>query len=105
MLATMPEAEKLQGQELYEAVTGAALLRKEERCANRCGYCWHDRVQRCICKRACPHSLRTAVNVKVLVLMHSKARLRDLLLPPPLPTSDPNPNPRRSTSTRATTRS
>ena len=73
------------------AVTGAALVRKEQRCTNRrCEYCWHDRAQRCMCHRARPHSLHTTVNVKVLVLMHSKeylnpgtdAKLLLAMLPP-----------------------
>jgi hypothetical protein len=83
-------SEELQGEELYESVTGAALVRKEQRCTNRCEYCWHDLTQRCMCHHARPHSLHTTVNVKVLVLMHSKeylnpgtdAKLLLAMLPP-----------------------
>ena len=71
----MASADEPRGEALYEAITGAAVARKEQRCANRCSHCWHDRVQRCICHRAPPRSLRTTVNVKVLVLMHSKEYL------------------------------
>ena len=85
----MPSQE-LQGEELFESVTGPALVRKEQRCTNRCEYCWHDRAQRCMCQHARPHSLHTTVNVKVLVLMHSKeylnpgtdAKLLLAMLPP-----------------------
>ena len=85
----MPSHE-LQGEELFESVTGPALVRKEQRCTNRCEYCWHDRAQRCMCQHARPHSLHTTVNVKVLVLMHSKeylnpgtdAKLLLAMLPP-----------------------
>ena len=68
-------SEELKGEELFEAVTGAALLRKEQQCINRCRLCWHDRLQRCICVHAKPRSLHLSVNVKVLVLMHSKEYL------------------------------
>ena len=70
----MPSGQ-LQGEDLFESVTGAALARKEQRCANRCDYCWHDRAQRCMCHSARPHSLHTTVNFKLLVLMHSKEYL------------------------------
>ena len=83
-------SEALQGEELFESITGATLVRKEQRCTNRCEYCWHDRAQRCMCHHARPHSLHTTVNVKVLVLMHSKeylnpgtdAKLLLAMLPP-----------------------
>ena len=85
----MPSGQ-LQGEDLFESVTGAALARKEQRCANRCDYCWHDRAQRCMCHSARPHSLHTTVNFKLLVLMHSKeylnpgtdAKLLLAMLPP-----------------------
>ena len=87
----MPSGQ-LQGEDLFESVTGAALARKEQRCANRCDYCWHDRAQRCMCHSARPHSLHTTINFKLLVLMHSKeylnpgtdAKLLLAMLPPEL---------------------
>ena len=112
---TMPSGQ-LQGEDLFESVTGAALARKEQRCANRCDYCWHDRAQRCMCHSARPHSLHTTVNFKLLVLMHSKeylnpgtdAKLLLAMLPPEraklyarLPPSNPARGARAS-SARAT---
>ena len=42
--------------------------------ANRCERCWHDRVQRCICKSIKP--VRLELPVRVLVLMHHKEYYR-----------------------------
>ena len=60
----------LTGQALFEALVSEALERKQARVANRCPRCWHDKVQRCICRRL--GRLHTSLRVRVLVLMHSK---------------------------------
>ena len=60
----------LTGQALFEALVSEALERKQARVANRCPRCWHDKVQRCICRRL--GRLHTLLRVRVLVLMHSK---------------------------------
>jgi DTW domain-containing protein YfiP len=59
--------------EIFATLTEEAVARKEAGQKNRCRRCWHDRAQHCICDRLAP--LRTALNVRVLVLMHSSEYL------------------------------
>jgi DTW domain-containing protein YfiP len=60
--------------EIFEALTGASLKRREADSAQKCPRCWHEREGRCICDHLPPVPL-TCVNVRVLVWMHHREYL------------------------------